>query len=288
MGMNGTHRSSRRARLGALLVAVPATLSAAPGLAFADTTAVAVDGAALRITGFSGTPSAVEVRHRSAEEAGFGDVGDRYEVTDEGGLQASGQGCAQVSATLASCDARAVNSMLATLGDGGDVLVLDGTQAAGVPADVPALLNGQKGADGLRGGPGRDRIRGGPGRDTIAGWAGDDILYGGSGADGLIGFAGNDRLYGGSGRDALFAQKGRDRLFGGTENDVLLARDGFKDPVISCGKGGRQTATTDSLDPKPRGCTSPKQRKRQRGKEKKRLRAARPLASPAAGLAQGL
>lgn len=193
----------------------------------------------------SSTPSAVEVRHRSAEEAGFGAVSDRYEVTGAGGLQASGQDCAQASATLASCDARAVADPAAT-GSAGD---RDGTRSPG-------------------------------GRGTTSST--------GDRADGLIGFAGNDRLYGGSGRDALFAQKGRDRMFGGPQNDVLLARDGFKDPVISCGKGGRQTATTDSLDPKPRGCTSPKQSKGQEAKGKKRVRAARPLASPAAALAQGL
>lgn len=277
--------ASRCGRAAALL-AVPAAL-AAPAAAAADTTSVAVNGTALEITGLPGAASAVEVRYRTADETGFNEVSDRFEIADEGGIQPIGADCATVSPTLVSCDASPVGSLTAAMGDGDDVVVVDATVADAVPGNLSVLLAGQGGADLLRGGLGDDRLRGGAGRDTLAGWSGDDDIEGGAGADGVLGFAGNDRLQGGAGRDALFGQKGRDRMFGGPQNDVLLARDGFRDPVINCGSGSRQTARTDARDPDPRGCTLPKER-RKRKAAKKQVRTAERYAWSATALAQGL
>jgi hypothetical protein len=260
MAPGSEYRVNRGRRLAAMALAAAAL--AAPATARADTTTVAVQGSALVISGLPGSPSAVEVRYRTADEAGFGGVGDRLEVADEGGILPAGADCAAVGVTLVSCDARPVARLYATLGDGDDVLVLDGTAADGVPERIPAILRGGLGSDVIRGGRGDDAIRGDAGRDTLAGWSGDDIVRGGPGADGLIGFGGDDRLYGEAGRDALFGQKGRDLMEGGAQNDVILARDGVRDRRIGCGGGKRQSATTDSRDPEPRNCTTPGERKR--------------------------
>jgi hypothetical protein len=220
----------------------------------------------LRIDGIPGTPSAVEVRYRLAAEAGFGGVSDRFVVEDTSGAQAAGGDCAPIDATTISCDARPVIAILAALGDGDDVLVLNAGKGDGVPRRYATDLRGQVGADVIRGGNGDDLIRGEAGRDVVAGWSGDDLLFGGPGADGLIGFSGDDTLNGDKGRDALFGQKGRDAMFGGPQNDVLLARDGFRDPHISCGPGKRQRAVIDRRDPRPTRCLQP----RPKGKKKKK------------------
>ena len=250
-------------RLAAVVSLLALAAFAAPAAAGANSSVVQVgagkfNAGQLRVDGIPGTPSGVEVRYRTAAEAGFGGVSDRFVVEDAGGVLPLGLDCAAVSATAVSCDARPVISIVAALGDGDDVMVLNAGKGDGVPARYAAELRGQAGADVLRGGLGDDVLRGDQGRDTVAGWSGDDVLFGGNGSDGLIGFTGNDTLNGGKGRDALFGQKGRDLMFGGPQNDVLLARDGFRDRRISCGAGKRQQATTDRHDPRPSGCRQPK------------------------------
>ena len=227
------------------------------GSAAADSTVVQVAAGELRLDGVPGTPSSAEVRYRTAAEAGFGGVSDRFVVQDSTGALALGADCASVDPITVSCDARPVVSISAGLGDGDDVMVINAGKGDGVPSRYRTQLRGGIGADVLRGGLGKDVVRGEPGRDTVAGWSGDDRLFGGNGSDGLIGFTGNDTLNGDKGRDALFGQKGRDLMFGGPQNDVLLARDGFRDPQISCGPGKRQEAVTDRRDPRPRRCLVP-------------------------------
>ena len=229
----------------------------APAWAAADSTVVQVNAGKLRIDGVPGTPTAAEVRYRTAAEAGFGGVSDRFVVQDAGGALPLGADCAAIDPITVSCDARPVISIVAALGDGDDVLVVNAGKGDGVPRRYSAVLRGQSGADVLRAGLADDVLRGEQGRDVLAGWSGDDVLFGGNGADGLIGFTGNDTLNGDKGRDALFGQKGRDLMFGGPQNDVLLARDGFRDPQIVCGPGKRQQAVTDRRDPRPRGCSQP-------------------------------
>ena len=241
----------------AALFPLLATL-AAPAAAGADSTLVQVSAGLLRIDGFKGTPSQVEVRYKVAAEAGFGGLADRFLITDGSGLQAVGADCAAVSPTQASCSSNPVSTIQATLGDGDDVLVLNASKGDGVPKRFATDLNGEGGADVIRAGLGNDVVRGDACRDVVAGWSGNDLLFGGTGADGLIGFSGNDTLLGENGRDALFGQKGRDRMFGGAQNDVLLARDGFRDPQLVCGPGKRQQAVTDRHDPDARGCRAPR------------------------------
>lgn len=236
-----------------------------PASAGANTSLVQVTGSAVRIDGLKGTPSQVEVRYKRAAEAGFGEVGDRILVTDEGGVQAIGADCASLSATQVSCNAATTIAVEAFLGDGDDVMVINAGKADGIPRRMSTDLDGQAGADVIRGGLGDDVIRGDAGRDVLAGWSGDDELFGGSGADGLIGFTGDDTLNGENGRDALFGQKGRDRMFGGPQNDVLLARDGLRDPQLVCGPGKRQQAVTDRFDPATRGCATPKAKGKGKG-----------------------
>ncbi len=231
---------------------------AVPAWAGAETTVVQVTAGKLRIDGVPGTPSAAEVRYRTAAEAGFGGVSDRFVVQDAGGALPLGADCAAVDPITVSCDARPVVSISAALGDGDDVMVINAGKGDGVPFRYSAELRGQIGADVLRGGLADDVLRGEQGRDSMAGWSGDDVLFGGNGSDGLIGSTGDDVLNGDKGRDALFGQKGRDSMFGGPQNDVLLARDGFRDPQIDCGPGKRQQAVTDRRDPRPKGCLRPK------------------------------
>lgn len=251
----------RLAALFPLLVAL-----AVPAAAGADSTLVQVSAGLLRIDGLKGAPSKVEVRYKLAAEAGFGGLADRFLITDEGGLQSVGADCTATSPIEASCSASPVSTIEATLGDGDDVMVLNAGKGDGVPRRFATDLNGQSGADVIRGGPGNDVIRGDAGRDVLAGWSGDDLLFGGPGADGLIGFSGDDTLQGERGRDALFGQKGRDHMFGGPQNDVLLARDGFRDPILACGPGKRQRAITDSRDPRASRCLQP--RPKGKGKSK--------------------
>ncbi len=220
----------------------------------------------LRIDGIPATPSMVEIRYRTAAEAGFGGVSDRFVVRDEGGATPLGGDCASIDPTRVSCDARPITSISAALGDFDDVLALNSSEGDGVPRRYGTDLRGQTGDDVIKGGIGDDVIRGEAGRDSLAGWSGDDLIFGGPSVDGLIGFAGDDTLNGDQGRDVLFGQKGRDLMFGGPQNDILLARDGFRDPQLVCGPGKRQRAFTDRHDPRPRRCTQPKPK----GKRKKK------------------
>ena len=237
---------------------------ATPAAAGADSSVVQVSAGKLRVDGVPGTPSMVEVRYRTAAETGG--VSDRFLVEDASGVLSLGADCAAVDPTHVSCDARPVTAIVAALGDGDDVMVINAGKGDGVPARYSAVLRGQIGADVLRGGRADDVLRGDQGRDVVAGWSGDDLLFGGNGSDGLIGFTGDDTLNGEKGRDALFGQKGRDLMFGGPQNDVLLARDGFRDPKLECGPGKRQRAITDRRDPRPSRCLDPKAKRR--GKRK--------------------
>ena len=81
-----------------------------------------------------------------------------------------------------------------------------------VKSTLPAQIDGDDGADHLRGGSGNDDLDGGPGNDVIGGGAGDDAVRGGGG---------NDELYGNQGDDDLKGQAGDDRIDGGSGDDVI-------------------------------------------------------------------
>jgi Ca2+-binding RTX toxin-like protein len=70
-----------------------------------------------------------------------------------------------------------------------------------------------------------------------------------------------DVLIGDGGDNNLLGQPGRDRFYGGGGNDVIDARDGGRDFVIQCARGGGRTegrALVDRSDPAPRGCAKTK------------------------------
>ncbi len=67
-----------------------------PALAAADSSVVQVKDGKLRVDGVPGSPSMLEVRYRTAAEAGFGGVSDRFLVKDTGGAQALGTDCAAI------------------------------------------------------------------------------------------------------------------------------------------------------------------------------------------------
>ena len=258
-------RTRGRARLAGVAVLTVCGALAAPAAASAAETSAQVSGSTLRVTGLAGI-SAVQVSYHQVEA---NDVGPSIVLSDEGGVDSAGDACVAVNPQTVSCDARAVNRIVARLGDGDDVMAITSNGAEAVPASIPAFLHGEGGADVIAGGRADDRVFGEQGRDTVAGGAGDDAIHGGERSDAVIGFGGDDSLFGEEGRDALFGQKGHDSMRGGTENDVLLARDGERDPKLLCGQGRRQQAITDRFDPSARSCTTPAQRKAAERKRKR-------------------
>ena len=96
--------------------------------------------------------------------------------------------------------AAGVQRILVLLGDGNDVVTVDGS----VTAPLAVLAGG-----------GNDQLKGGNGTNVLVGGDGDDALVGGTGRDLLIGGAGADRLNGNAGDDILVA--------GRTAHDADLA-----------------------------------------------------------------
>jgi RTX calcium-binding nonapeptide repeat (4 copies) len=137
-------------------------------------------------------------------------------------------------------------------------------------------------------------VNAGPGDDKVAGAAHpsvalqaeepdthytEDMLYGGGGDDYLLAWRGPDFLSGGRGNDVLRGGYGTsegladdfgpsaDTLLGGSGNDYLDATTHAfgpnppqpeRDHIIDCGRGKRDRARIDMIDPKPRGCESVK------------------------------
>lgn len=108
-----------------------------------------------------------------------------------------------------------------------------------------ANINGDNGANKLRGTKQNDDIEGRDGNDTLFGLAGNDDLEGDGGNDTLFGGAGNDDLDGGAGNDILDGGTGRNDLEGGSGNDTFIFKKGITDiddfglgnDVIQIGKG---------------------------------------------------
>lgn len=144
-----------------------------------------------------------------------------------------------------------VTSLNVTLGGGRDYLSflragLRGRVSGGGGSDT---VFGGGAPDTISGGAGNDRLVGGGGRDRMGGNGGNDRLVGQSGADLLYGHAGNDVIDGGAGGDVVNGGGGIDNLLGGAGNDRLFAKDGAIDILVS-GGGGRDSAFTDSNDPR--------------------------------------
>ena len=233
----------------------------APASAAASTAQVTGAGT-LSFDAAPGEENGVTVRYRTAVEAGFDQLGDRFVIDDAVPIQGLPPACSNLDPRTVSCDGRLVGDLAISLGDGDDVLAVNTTVEDGVPRAYRVVARGGPQSDVMRGGNADDLLLGEDGRDVVAGWVGDDVVSGGTGIDGVIGFGGSDRLLGGPQPDALFALKGHDSLFGGGGQDVLLARDGQKDPRIRCGPGKPERAITDRFDPQPRSCAVQKKRRK--------------------------
>lgn len=155
-----------------------------------------------------------------------------------------GEGCAADGPGLFKCDVGgAPGEFRAFLGDLGDT---SGQLAGGTP--IRLHIDGQAGADTIRGSDVADYLDGGGDNDQVEGFHGSDELYGsrgddtldddGTGSDVMNGGDGDDHLYGGIGvdelnggygNDVLRGEDGSDTLYGSFDDDVLFGDDSFDD-----------------------------------------------------------
>ncbi len=77
-----------------------------------------------------------------------------------------------------------------------------------------------------------DYLNGDDGANNIKGLAGDDFLDGHGGSDSLFGDTGSDEIIGGGGSDRLVGGQGADTLIGGAGNDIFVFED-ISDATVS-------------------------------------------------------
>jgi Ca2+-binding RTX toxin-like protein len=99
------------------------------------------------------------------------------------------------------------------------------------------VLNGNEGADNLQGDEGNDVLLGGEGDDRLSGGSGLDLLQGHEGADVLSDANGRSLLDGGAGNDVLAGGAEADIFFGGTGNDAISTGSGANIVVFNRGDG---------------------------------------------------
>lgn len=156
-------------------------------------------------------------------------IGTNYVFADTGAPVTPGAGCAAVNANTASCPVDLVTRILASLGDGNDVALVEDSVA-----NLQMDLEGSVGNDTLTGG-----------ENTNDNLSGDNTL---AGADTLRGRGGNDRLFpgpgadiadGGDGNDSFGADLGNDTITGGPGNDDYSVGNPIVDGAdsISLGTG---------------------------------------------------
>jgi Ca2+-binding RTX toxin-like protein len=174
-------------------IALAATLFAlTPAAASAEVTQVYLDGGVLEVKGSD-----------AADEVSVAVEGDEILVSDPDGVPEAEAPCkAGTPISVISCPRDAVESVQASLVDGGDVFDGDG--------DLPFGVDGGKDDDEIHGGDardvlegklGNDAITGGQGRDQVLGGLGDDVLSGQGGPDLVDGGPGKDKGEGGGGKD---------------------------------------------------------------------------------------
>lgn len=101
--------------------------------------------------------------------------------------------------------------------------------------------------------------------EILEGSSGNDQLFGDNGKNPLIiGRDGNDVIHGMGGADTLSGDAGSDSIYGDGGFDTLEARDGARDSVVHCGKGGGQ-ALRDKSDPST-ACKKQKASRNKRGR----------------------
>ncbi len=88
-----------------------------------------------------------------------------------------------------------------------------------IGTDFADTLNGNVGANDLRGGVGNDAINGLGGIDNLLGGAGNDTIHGNDGDDLIYGGTEDDLLYGDGGADQIGPGYGVDVMSGGAGND---------------------------------------------------------------------
>ena len=130
--------------------------------------------------------------------------------------------------TLARCPAGGVSQVRVTLGDIGDIALVDNSA---YPDDITTgqpftHIEGGEGIDNLTGGVGPDELLGGDDGDTLFGGPGVDLLDGGPGPDYIQGVEGDDHIIGGIGDDLLRGGGGKDLIDGGEGTDQLRGGDG--------------------------------------------------------------
>ena len=120
------------------------------------------------------------------------------------------------------------------------------------------VASGGEGDDVLDGSEDSDTLYGADGNDTLYGGDGDDTLNGGAGNDTLDGGAGNDTLDGGAGNDILDpgTNDDRDLIRGSAGNDTIvytnigasrqeLGYEGYEAPITVTIDGSENRATVD-------------------------------------------
>lgn len=168
--------------------------------------------------------------------------GDDTVCTVDVGVVIAGAGNDFVDAAVTDLETRALLRMVATGGDGNDIIL--GTSTGGIEILAGEAgddtIYGREGSDLLYGMDGDDVLRGNQGEDLLFGGGGSDVLYGGWGPDYLFGGGDDvlpdpeaasatrdeaDELHGGFGRDVLVGNAGADLLRGGRHSDILFANE---------------------------------------------------------------
>ena len=158
------------------------------------------------------------------------------------------------SANAVTCSFSTSDNLRLFGGDGPDRLTVDGP--------VRSSIEGETGADDLRGGDSYDGLLGGDGSDTLDGRGGADVLIGGAGPDNVMGAEGNDisltdpgnndQIDLGPGRDAFYTDNSdgtADVLQGGSGADFLGFRTwGTGDEAFSTVDLSRGTLTHGAFD----------------------------------------
>ena len=101
-------------------------------------------------------------------------------------------------------------------------------------------------------------------RGATGSWAALDEIYGGRGDDAVYDGGGKDLARTGKGADIAYVEvdysprnhpfSTENRIYLGPGIDEISARNGHRDGLLSCGRGGDDEAILDSNDPKPRSC----------------------------------
>lgn len=223
----------RRASSSALVLLLG--VLATPGSAVADSTISRSAGALLFLSEDAGVGNRLTIDVASGNRIRFADDADPFGINYPDPPCSPGRINGGGNVVEVFCRREGYTRVVLQMGAGEDQVVAD------VP-DIPFVLEGQVGADRLRGGGAADRVVGGQGNDALDGATGNDIVQGDDGDDQLAGGAGDDQVTGGPGTD-VYA--------GGAGSDTLRSADGIAE-TVDCGEGD-DTAEVDQLD-QPVGC----------------------------------